>query len=114
MAQKIESSLEKSFLLLLAHTSVATFNIHARLQIPIKYRNPLHRKAISVFWEEMTHIQYILIDEMNFVGPNLFVSFSFSYSPDIMNIIFHSLVVTTPFSRDTRYTQKIYRNTQRK
>ena len=35
--------------------------------------NPLHAQALSVFQEEMKHIQYILIDEMSFIGPKLFV-----------------------------------------
>ena len=34
---------------------------------------PLHRQALSVLQEEMKHIQYILIDEMSFIGPKLFV-----------------------------------------
>ena len=33
----------------------------------------LHGQALSVFQEEMKHIQYILIDEMSFIGPKLFV-----------------------------------------
>ena len=35
--------------------------------------NPLHGKSLSVFQEENKHIQYILIDEMSFIGPNLFM-----------------------------------------
>ena len=34
---------------------------------------PLHGKALSVLQEEMKDIQYILIDEMSFIGPKLFV-----------------------------------------
>ena len=34
---------------------------------------PLHGQALSVLQEEMKHIQYILIDEMSFIGPKLFV-----------------------------------------
>ena len=34
---------------------------------------PLHGQALSVFQEEMKHIQYIVIDEMSFIGPKLFV-----------------------------------------
>ena len=65
-------------LLLLAPTGVATFNIHATtihtgLRIPIKNMQPLHGQALSVLQEEMKHIQYILIDEMRFIGPKLFV-----------------------------------------
>ena len=47
--------------------------IHAGLQIPITDMKPLHEQALSMFQEEMKHIQYILIDEMNFIGPKLFV-----------------------------------------
>ena len=62
----------------LAPTRVAMFNIHAtiiyvELHIPIKDMNPLHWKYLSMFQEEMKHIQYILIDEMSFIGPKLFV-----------------------------------------
>ena len=67
-----------NLLLLLAPTGIATFNIHAitihvGIWIPIKDMNPLHGQDLSVFQEEMKHIQYILIDEMRFIGPNLFV-----------------------------------------
>ena len=34
---------------------------------------PLHGQALSVLQEEMKHMQYILIDEMRFIGPKLFV-----------------------------------------
>ena len=34
---------------------------------------PLHGQALSVLQEEMKHIQYILIDEMSFIGPKFFV-----------------------------------------
>ena len=65
-------------LLLLASIGVAMVNIHAttiyaRLQIPIKNMNPLHGQALLVFQEEMKHIQYILIDEMSFIGTKLFM-----------------------------------------
>ena len=65
-------------LLLLVPTGVATFNIHATtihagLQIPIKGMKPLHGKSLSMFQEEMKHIQYILIDEISFIGPKLFM-----------------------------------------
>ena len=60
-------------LLLLSSTGVATFNIHAGLWIPIKDIKPLHGQGLSLFQEEMKPIQYILIDEMNFIEPKLFV-----------------------------------------
>ena len=65
-------------LLHLDPTGIVAFNmhtttIHARLRIPIKYMNPLHGQALSGFQEEMKHIQYILIDEMSFIGPKFFV-----------------------------------------
>ena len=65
-------------LLPLAPTTVAAFNIHATtihagLRIPIRDMNPLHGQAHLVFQEEIKHIQYILINEMIFIGPKLFV-----------------------------------------
>ena len=65
-------------LLLLAPTRVATFNIHAAiihagLRIPIKDMRPLHGQSLTMFQEEIKHIQYILIDEMSFIGSRLFV-----------------------------------------
>ena len=65
-------------LLLLAPPGVATFNIHATtihagLRIPIKDMNPLHGQTLTLFQEELKHIQYILIDEMSFIGSRLFV-----------------------------------------
>ena len=65
-------------LLLLAPTGVVAFNIHATtihatLPIPRKDMNPLHGQTLSTFQEEKKHIQYILIDEMSFIGPKFFV-----------------------------------------
>ena len=65
-------------LLLLSPTGVTSFNIHATtihtgIRIPIKNMQPLHAQALSVLQEEMKHIQYILIDEMRFIGPKFFV-----------------------------------------
>ena len=69
---------EKSPLLLLAPTGIATFNIHAKtihsaLKIHIKDMQPLKGRSLSIFQEEMRHIQYVLIDEMSFIGPKLLI-----------------------------------------
>ena len=34
---------------------------------------PLQGRNLVVFQEEMQHIRYILIDEMSFIGPRLFL-----------------------------------------
>jgi DNA replication protein DnaC len=65
-------------LLLLALTRIVSFNIHAKtihsaLKIPIKYMRPLQGQSLAIFQEEMRHIRYILIDEMSFLGPRLFI-----------------------------------------
>jgi ATP-dependent DNA helicase PIF1 len=65
-------------LLLLAPTGIAAFNIRARtihsaLKIPIKDMRPLQGQSLAIFQEEMRHIRYILIDEMSFLGPRLFI-----------------------------------------
>jgi DNA replication protein DnaC len=65
-------------LLLLAPTGIAAFNIHAKtihsaLKIPIKDMRPLQGQSLAIFQEEMRHIRYILIDEMSFLGPRLFI-----------------------------------------
>jgi ATP-dependent DNA helicase PIF1 len=65
-------------LLLLAPTGIAAFNIHAKtihsaLKIPIKDMRPLQGQSLAIFQEEMKHIRYILIDEMSFLGPRLFI-----------------------------------------
>ena len=77
-AMSCQAIVDHSPLLLLTPTGIATFNIHATtihagLHIPIKDMKPLHGKSLSVFQEEMKHIQYILIDEMSFIGPKLFM-----------------------------------------
>jgi hypothetical protein len=64
--------------LFLAPTGITAFNIHARtihsaLKIPIKDMRPLQGKSLAIFQEEMRHIRYILIDEMRFLGPRLFI-----------------------------------------
>jgi ATP-dependent DNA helicase PIF1 len=65
-------------ILLLAPTGVAAFNIqattiHSALKIPIKNFQPLQTQTLAVFQEMMKHIRYVLIDEMRFIGPKLFV-----------------------------------------
>jgi len=65
-------------ILLLAPTRVATFNIqattiHSTLKIPIKNFQPLQTQTLAVFQEVMKHIRYVLIDEMSFIRPKLFV-----------------------------------------
>ena len=69
---------EKSPLLLLAPTGIATFNIHAKtihsaLKIHIKDMQPLKGRSLSIFQEEMRHIRYVPIDEMSFIGPRLLI-----------------------------------------
>lgn len=66
----------QSPLLLLAPTGIATFNIqastiHSTLRIPIKEMTPLQGQTLATFQESMHFIQYILIDEMSFIGPKL-------------------------------------------
>ena len=34
---------------------------------------PLKGLSLSLFQEEMRHIRYVLIDEMSFIGPSLFI-----------------------------------------
>ena len=68
----------RSLFLLLAPTGIAAFNIHAKtinstLKIPIKDMRPLQGQSLAIFQEEMRHIRYILIDEMSFLGPKLFI-----------------------------------------
>ena len=60
-------------LLLLVATGVATFNIgastvHSKLKIPIQDFSQLQGMRLTSFQEDMTHIKYILIDEMSFIG----------------------------------------------
>lgn len=69
---------EKCQILLLARTGLATFIIHGKtiqstLKIPNKDTKPLNSKSLTNFLEEMRHICYILINEMSFVGPTLFM-----------------------------------------
>ena len=57
-------------LLLLALTRVATFNIgastiHSKLRILIRDFSQLEGARLTSFQEEMSHIMYILIDEMS-------------------------------------------------
>ena len=65
-------------LLLLTPTRIVAFNIHVKtinstLKIPIKDMRPLQGQSLAIFQEEMKHIRYILIDEMIFLGPRLFI-----------------------------------------
>jgi len=66
----------KSPFLFLSPTSIASFNIRAKIihspsKIPIKDMKPLPDEDLVVFYEEMRHIRYILIEEMSFIGPRL-------------------------------------------
>ena len=63
-------------LLLLALIGVATFNIgastiHSKLKIPIRDFSQLEGARFTSLQEEMSHIKYILIDEMNFICQNM-------------------------------------------
>ena len=63
-------------LLLLAPIGVPTFNIgastvHSKLKIPIQKFSQLEGTRLTTFQEEMSHIKYILIDEMSFIGQNM-------------------------------------------
>ena len=65
-------------MLLLERTRVSSFNIrgkiiHLALRIPIKDFKNLHGQALSIFQEEMRDVTQILIDEMSFIGPRLFI-----------------------------------------
>ena len=66
----------QSPLLLLTPTRVATFNIggstiHSKLKILVKDFMQLEGTHLTSFQEEMSHIKYILIDEMIFIGDKL-------------------------------------------
>ena len=66
----------KNQLLMVAPTSIATFNIHVStihmvLKIPIKQMQPLQGQALTTFQEDLKEIKYILIDELSFIGPKL-------------------------------------------
>lgn len=59
-------------------TAIAAFNVHGKtihlaLKSPTKDMKPLNGKALVMFQEEMRHISYVLIDEMSFIGPRLFI-----------------------------------------
>lgn len=67
-----------SILLFLAPTKITAFNIHAKticltLKMPIKDMKPLKGRSLSIFQEEIRHIRYVLIDEMNIIGPRLLI-----------------------------------------
>ncbi|XP_059064477.1 ATP-dependent DNA helicase RRM3-like [Cryptomeria japonica] len=70
------ASPQRSPLLLLAPTRVVAFNIgastiHYKLRIPIKEFSELQGTRLTTFQEEISHIKYILIDEMSFLGEML-------------------------------------------
>lgn len=63
-------------LLVLVPMGVATYNVrasivHTTLHIPIKDMNPLKVQPLTILQEDFIHIQYMLIDEMSFLGPKL-------------------------------------------
>ena len=63
-------------LLLLALIGVAAYNIggstiHSTLKIPVNDFSQLEGTCLTVFQEEMSHVRYILIDEMRFIGEKL-------------------------------------------
>lgn len=63
-------------LLLLAPTGVASFNIgastiHSKLRVPIKEFSEIQGTRLTTFQEEISHIKYILIDEISFLGEML-------------------------------------------
>lgn len=68
----------KKALIALAPTRVATYNIrastiHTCLQIPIKEVHLLQGQSLTNLQEDFKHIEYILIDEMSFLGPKLLI-----------------------------------------
>ena len=65
-------------LLFLAPTGIVAFNInektiHSVLKLPIKDMQPLNSHSLSIFQKKMRPIRYVLIDEMLFIGPRLFI-----------------------------------------
>ena len=72
----MHSKLHLYKLLLLVPTGVVSFNIHAltihsTLRIPIAKMHCLEGQSLSNLQERLYQIQYILIDEMSFIGPKL-------------------------------------------
>lgn len=70
------SSQKMNHLLILAPKRVVAYNVrasivHTTLRIPIKDMNPLKWKPLTIFQEDFKHINYILIDEMSFLGSKL-------------------------------------------
>jgi len=58
------------------YSSVATFNInaltsHFALRIPIQTMHPLEGQPFLHLQEQLLHLEYILIDEMSFIGPKM-------------------------------------------
>jgi hypothetical protein len=65
-------------ILLLPPTGVTSFNtqattIHATLKIPIKDIQSLQTQTLAIFEEEIKKIHYVLIYEMSFTWPTLYV-----------------------------------------
>lgn len=51
--------------------SISASTIHSKLRIPIKDFSELEGIRLTHFQEEMSHVKYILIDEMSFIGEKL-------------------------------------------
>ncbi|XP_057873917.2 uncharacterized protein LOC131079892 [Cryptomeria japonica] len=67
---------EHNPLLVLAPTGVSAYNIqattiHTTLRIPLRDMQPLTGQSLMFFQEQYKQLQYILIDEMSFLGPKL-------------------------------------------
>lgn len=61
---------------MLALTSIVRFNvkvftIHSSLHIPLVSMHPLEGEPLLHLQEKLYHVKYILIDEINFIGPKL-------------------------------------------
>lgn len=77
-ALSTSTTTDKNPLILLTPIGVGTFNIHGKqyilpLKIPIKYMKPLAGHALAIFQEKMRHPHYILINDMRFIGPSIFL-----------------------------------------
>ncbi|XP_059072384.1 uncharacterized protein LOC131873572 [Cryptomeria japonica] len=72
----LSTTQEHNPLLVLAPTGVSAYNIqtttiHATLLIPLRDMQPLTGQSLMFFQEQYKQLQYILIDEMSFLGPKL-------------------------------------------
>lgn len=61
---------------MVAPTGIFAYNIqattiHATLRIPLRDMQPLTCQSLMFFQEQYKQLQYILIDEMSFLGPKL-------------------------------------------